>query len=160
MDRVLKINQAYSTTPWRRQTQIAVAIGIVLMVFLLISWVYLNVDARAAAIGRQIQRYYHDIDLLEKEIADKQSQLALLTSASAMETRAQELGFRQVSSDEILFLSIDGYTGRMAPAMASESQMAPAMAEPVMSPAFDQSLLDWVSTQLSLPPLIPERPAP
>lgn len=153
MDRVFKINQAYLLTPWRKQLQLIGLFLVVLVVFALIAGVYLNVNARAATTGRQIQNHHNRIETLEQAIADQQSQLALITSASEMEKRALDLGFRQTSSDEILFLVVDEYTGRRPVVLASESTAYLTATAPTLSPAFSQSLLDWVAEELSLPPL-------
>jgi len=160
MNRVIKINQAYSLTPWRKQLQFIGLFLVVLVVFGLIAGVYLNVNARAASIGRQIQNYHLRIDELEQAIADQQSQLALLTSASEMEKRALDLGFRQATTEEILYLVVDGYTSRRPVVLASESTMVPAVTTPVLSPAFNQSLLEWVAQELSIPPLVFGRSIP
>ena len=160
MDRVLKINQAYSVKPWRRQLQIIVLVLVALVVFGLISVIYLNIDARAAAFGRQIQEHHSTIRSLEKDIDYKQSQLALLTSASEMKKRAEELGFRQVHSDEILYMVVDGYSGRPAAELGTKPELVQADVDPTMSPAFNQSLLDWITQQLSLPSLDLERSVP
>jgi cell division protein FtsL len=160
MDRVLKITQAYSLTPWRRQLQIIGLFLVVLVVFALIAGVYLSVNARATNIGRQIQNYHRDIEKLEFLIADQQSQLAILTSASEMEKRAQTLGFRPATTEEILYIQVDGYNGRTAAVLASDSVSYVPASPAVVSPAFTQSLLDWVAQELSLAPFVFERSQP
>jgi hypothetical protein len=154
MDRVLKITQAYSLTPWRKQLQVIGLFLMVLVVFAIIAGVYLNVNARAATIGRQIQNYHIAIENLEFRIADQQSQLAFLTSASEMEKRAQALGFRHATSEEITYMLVEGYTGRTPAVMASESVAYIPASPAVVSPAFTQSLLDWVAQELSLAPFV------
>ena len=91
MNQVQKFTQAYSLTPWRKQIQ---GIGLflaILVVGALVAGVYLNVTARAATVGRQIQRHRNRIEELEQDIADKESKLASLTSSVVMERRAQEM---------------------------------------------------------------------
>ncbi len=160
MDRVRKISQAYSLTPWRKQLQIIGLFLMVLVVFGLMAGVYLNVNAQAANIGRQIQNYHLAIEDLEFRIADKQSQLAFLTSASEMEKRALDLGFRPATSEEILYLQIDGYKERTPTVMASESVSYLTAKPAAISPAFTQSLLDWVVQELSLAPFTFGDPRP
>jgi len=151
MDRVLKIHQAYPLTPWRKQLQTIGLFLVVLVVLALIAGVYLNVNARAATIGRQIQNDRNRIDDLENIIADHQSQLAILTSSSGMATRAQEMGFRQANSDEILYVVVDGYSGRTPATFAVESHSFMQTSSVALSPIFTQSLLDWIHQELSLP---------
>ena len=160
MDRVLKITQAYSLTPWRKQLQIIGMFLVVLVVFALIAGVYLSVNAKATNIGRQIQNYHRDIEQLEFLIADQQSQLAILTSASEMEKRAQALGFRPATTEEILYIQVEGYSGRTPAVLASDSFSYVPASPAVVSPAFTQSLLDWVSQELSMVPFIFERSQP
>jgi len=160
MDRVLKINQAYSLTPWRKQLQIIGLFLVVLVVFALIAGVYLNVNARAATIGRQIQNYHQEIEELEFLIADQQAQLAILTSASEMEKRAQDLGFHPATTEEILYIQVAGYNGRTAAVLASESFSNVPASPAVVPPAYTQSLLDWVTQELSLAPFVYGRSRP
>ena len=160
MDRVLKITQAYSLTPWRKQRQVIGLFLMVLVVLALIAGVYLNVNARAATIGRQIQNYHIAIEDLEFRIADQQSQLAHITSASEMEKRAQDLGFRRTTIEEILYIKVEGYRGRSPAVMASESVSYETARPSVVSPAFTQSLLDWVAQEISLAPFVFEKVQP
>jgi hypothetical protein len=152
MDRVLKINQAYSLTPWRKQLQSIGLFLVVLVVIALIAGVYLNINAKAATIGRQIQNHRNRIDELENNIANQQSQLAILTSAAIMEQRAIEMGFRHAQSDDILYLAIDGYGGRSPAVLASDTKIfAASQTQPRISSAFTQSLLDWIRQEFTLP---------
>ncbi|MCJ7703153.1 MAG: hypothetical protein MUO62_16345 [Anaerolineales bacterium] len=160
MDKVLKINQAYSLTPWRKQYQLIGLFLVVLVVFGLIAGVYLNVNARAATIGRQIQNDRNRIDELENSIADHQSQLAILTSASVMEIRARAMGFREANADEIIYIVVEGYNGRQPVAIASEARTFTAASIPMLSPAFTLSLFDWVQQELSLPEVTIRRTTP
>jgi hypothetical protein len=153
MDRVVKINQAYSITPWRKQLQAIGLFLLVLVIFALIAGVYLNVNAKAATIGRQIQNHRNQIEDLGMEIANQQSQLAMLTSSAVMENRAVDLGFRQAQSEEIVYLVVDEYAGRSPAVLASETRAFTAPAsQPQISPAFTQSLLDWIRKELILSP--------
>jgi cell division protein FtsL len=160
MKRVSKINQAYDQTPWRKQLQWIGSFLVILVVFALIAGIYLNVNARAATIGREIQNYHLQIDELENTIADQQSQLALLTSAAEMEGRALDMGFRYANSDEILYLVVEGYNGRTPAVLAVESNTFVSAIPTSLSPAFSQSLFDWLRSKLSLTPEIIERVKP
>jgi cell division protein FtsL len=151
MDRVLKINQVYSLTPWRKQLQSIGLFLVTLVVIALIAGVYLNINAKAATIGRQIQNHRNRIDELENAIANQQSQLAILTSSATMEQRAIEMGFRRAQSDDILYLVIDGYKGRLPAVLASDTKIfAPSQTQPRISLDFTQSLLDWIRKEFTL----------
>ena len=153
MDRVLNFTQAYSQAPWRKQLQGIGIFLILLVVVLLAASVFVSITARTAALGREIQQHHHEIEALEFEIANMQSQLAILTSISVMKQRAIEMGFRPATSEEIIYINVPGYMGRDHVKMADPTQPA-AAAEPVISPAFTQSWVDWLAQQFRAP-LIP-----
>jgi hypothetical protein len=152
MNQVLRIKQAYSQTPWRKQVQ---GIGMFLAVLILgslVAIVYLSVSSQTAAIGRQIQRDQNNIVALDLLIAEKQSKLAFLTSATEMERRAVALGFKPVAPGQVAYLMIEGYRAPAPPQLAPDVQPTIAQAE-LISPAFTESLLDWVQKQIYLPPI-------
>ncbi len=150
MDRVLNFTQAYLQTPWRKQLQ---GIGIfltILVVILLASGIFVSVTARTAAVGKAIQRHRLEIDELEFQIANMESQLALLTSTSVMKQRAFEMGFRTVRAEEITYVFVPGYTGRGHVQFAEPSQPA-KVSVAVISPEFTQSWVDWLVQQFRVP---------
>jgi len=149
MDSVIKNHQAFFETPWRKQLQRIGLFLVALVLFALIAGIYLSVNAKAATIGRQIQNDRIRINQLENEIADQQSQLAILTSATEMEKRAKALGFYQASSDEILYLGIEGYQGRTPAVFASEAKTFITASAPTLSPEYTMSLLDWLQSNFS-----------
>ncbi|MFH1632749.1 MAG: hypothetical protein ABIG63_01895 [Chloroflexota bacterium] len=150
MNHISRITQAYPQTPWRKQLQGIGTFLAVLVVCALVTGIYLNVTSRAATIGRQIQIDRNTVVNLERDIADKQSQLASLTSAVEMEQRASEMGFHLAASDEILYILVAGYEERPRAVLASSPQSFVTVA-PTLSPAFTQSLLDWIRQEVALP---------
>jgi hypothetical protein len=151
MERIKKINQAYIQKPWRIQLQ-RLGLFLAVLVFCgLIAGVYLSVNAKAATVGRQIQFAHAEIRKLENEIVDQQALLAELTSTSQMEQRALEMGFRRATSGEIIYLKVDGYSGRTPVVLASETKNFVPATNPNLSPEFNQSLFDWIIEKVSLP---------
>ncbi len=150
MDHVLKITQAYSQTPWRRQMQGVGMFLAILVLGLVIAMIYVNVSAEAVTVGREIQQMQAAIETLERSIADKQSQLAYITSAGEMEARALKMGFQPVNPGEAVFIVIPGYAGRMEAVLAPPSVPAAAQAM-TLSPEYTLSLVDWVKQELYLP---------
>jgi cell division protein FtsL len=146
MDSLIKNNQAFFETPWRKQLQRVGLFLVALVLFAIIAGIYLSVNAKAATIGRQIQNDRLQISELENEIADYQSQLAILTSATEMEKRAGALGFRQASTDEILYLVIEGYYGRQPAVLASDAKSFITVTSPTLSPEYTMSLVDWLQS--------------
>ncbi len=153
MDRVRNFTQAYLQTPWRKQLQGIGTFLIILVVILLASGIFVSVTARTAALGKAVQRHRLEIDELEFEIANMETQLALLTSTAVMKQRAIEMGFRMVNPDEVTYILVPGYTGRDYVQFAEPSQ--PEMVSvPVISSEFTQSWIDWFAQQFRAP-LIP-----
>jgi len=151
MDRAIKTNQAYYEIPWRKQLQ-RIGLFLAILVLLgLIAGIYLSVNSKAATIGRQIQNDHILISELENSIADKQSQLAILTSAGEMEKRALEMGFYRTNTDKILYLVVKGYNGRTPVLLASEQTMFVPSSHQTLPTEFSQSLIDWLQEKLTLP---------
>jgi hypothetical protein len=150
MDRVQKITQAYSQTPWRKQIQGVGLFLTILVIGVIIAIIYVDVSAEAAAVGREIQFMQGQIQELERSIADKQAELGYITSAVAMETRALDLGFEPVRPGQAVYLVVPGYGGRSEIILAPPSQPIPV--KPLaIAPEYSISLVDWVKQQLYLP---------
>jgi cell division protein FtsB len=152
MNNVQRITQAYDQTPWRQQVQ---GIGLFLLVLVLgslVAGIYLNVTARAATVGRQIQQLNADIERIERINADLQTQLAQLTSEVEMEKRAREMGFRPVEPGEAVFVVVPGYQSQEPIVLAPSPQPSVALNSP-LPPDFTESLWDWFRDQIYLSPL-------
>lgn len=109
---------AYKHAPWRTQLQLIGVFSLIVVLVALIAGVYLNVTARAATVGREIQVMEEDILELLRDNADLENQLGLLTSIRTMERRAEELGFQSFNPDEVMYVSVSGYAGRQAASLA------------------------------------------
>ena len=146
MDHVQNWTQAYSQTPWRKQVQLIGLFSLVLVFTALVAGVYLNVTARAATAGREIQGLQFEVERMQRENEDLQSKLAFLSSSEVMEKRARELGFTPLQKDQAEYLMVPGYTGRaatnLAPAPSTITQ--PAAGNP---PEYTETLFTWLSRQ-------------
>jgi hypothetical protein len=114
-----------------------------LVMIALVAGIYLNVSARSVAAGVEIQRMQAEMDVTRQSIHDLESQLADLTSSKTMESRAREMGFEPLSPDQIMYIQVPGYNGRQTPSMAPSMQPAVVQTQTI-SPAFTESLIDWV----------------
>ena len=150
MDQVRKITQAYSQTPWRKQMQAVGMFLVILVLSLIIAMIYVNVSAEAAAVGRQIQGWQEEIEILERSIENKQSHLAYITSAVEMEKRAENMGFEPVTPGQATFIVVEGYNGRNVAVLAPPSEMVTTQ-KVALSPEYTLSLTDWLKQQLYLP---------
>jgi len=134
--------QASKQAPWRREAQtIALILGAI-AIFGLISGLYLDVTARAATAGRNVQSLRQDRENLEQTIEDNQSNLAYLRSIQVMQRRAEDLGFSTISPSTVLYVNVPSYLGRF------DAQLAPAPGDNFlggqrMPEEYSQSLFDW-----------------
>jgi hypothetical protein len=165
MHNVQKITQAYSQAPWRKQLQWIEAFLLVLVFVWLIAGLYLDVTARAATIGREIQEMQVgqietankapdqsnlvSIEDLRQRNADLQAQLAYLLSEDTMKERAKGLGFESVEPGTSLYVEVPGYvppqTATLAPPPGPTVSSQETQAVIVRS-----WLLDWVGEQFRL----------
>jgi len=142
-------------------------IGVILLFLVcaaIIAGIYLNVTARAAAAGRQIQEMqvrvygYHyltgdagetyvPIEELEQKIANLASQLAYLTSYSIMQERVKDLNLIPIEADHIDYMVVPGYVERQTSSLAPPPVPVVVNASTI-DPEFKQSLFDWVADQV------------
>ena len=151
MEQVRGLTQAYLNTPWRKQLQIIMLCALVVVFWALIAGIYVDLRQRTAIAGREILWLQSQIESQEQMIADRETELAVITSAKVMEDRAWKLGFRAVQNDEILYLFVPGYTPRGQAVLAPPRQ--PARLEPAAPPAdYTESLFSW--TRRHIQPLL------
>jgi len=100
---------AYKQAPWRVQRQYVGAFLLVMIGLSMIAALYLLVTARAAATGREIQELRLKIITVQRGNADLETQLAKLTSASVMQKRALDLGYRPVKPGEMDYIFVPGF---------------------------------------------------
>lgn len=142
MNHLETIAQTYSQAPWRRQLQLIGLFSLILVTIALVAGIYLNVSAKAGAVGRDIQSKQREIEILDREIEDLQSQLAIVLSYSEMEARALKLGFATVPAEQTVYLNIPGYTTRPMVTLAPNTQRILPSA-PVLPTQYTESLFDW-----------------
>jgi hypothetical protein len=141
--RVIKNAQAYKNAPWRLQLQMIGGFSLVVVLVALVAGVYLNVTARAATIGREIQGMEATILELQRDNADLENQLGMLTSIRTMQQRAEELGFQPINPAEVLYITAPGYAGRQPATLAPPPGPVQASASN-LPPEYTQSLFDWL----------------
>ena len=164
MENIHQFTQAYSKAPWRKQMYMIGVILLFLVCAAIIAGIYLNVTARAAAVGRQIQEMqvrvygyhyltgdagenYAPIEELEQKIANLTSQLANLTSYSKMQERVKELNLTPISADHIMYIEVPGYVDRQTPSLAPPPVPVVVNAS-LIDPQFKESLFEWVTEQV------------
>lgn len=159
MDHIDHITQAYTQAPWRRQLQLIGLFSLFLVFIALVAGIYLNVSAQTASTGRDIQYMESQIETLDREIEDMQSQLAILLSDHVMKERAQKLGYEPLIMNQSEFLLVPGYMEQksvvLAPYTRDEVVEAATIPEEYKEP-----LVDWVKKQMNwfskaLPEVVP-----
>ena len=99
-----RLVQAYRQAPWRTQIQWIVTVLIVVIGAALVALVYLGISNQTATAGLEIQNMQDTISQLQQQIADQNSKLAWLTSATLMKAHAQSMGFEMaMPQNELLY---------------------------------------------------------
>jgi hypothetical protein len=164
MENIKKLTQAYEQAPWRRQMYMIGVILLILVSAAIVAGIYLNVTARAAAVGRQIQEMqvrvygYHyltsdagevtvPIEELEQRIANLTSQLAILTSYKVMQERVKDLNLDPIEADHIEYIEVPGYIERQTTSLAPPPEPVVVNASAI-DPQFKESLFEWVADQV------------
>jgi hypothetical protein len=163
MENIQKLTHAYEQAPWRKQMYMIGVILLILVSAAIVAGIYLNVTARAAAIGRQIQEMqvrvygYHyltneasdvivPIEELEQRIANLTSQLAILTSYQTMQVRVKDLNLQPIDADHIEYMKVPGYFDRQTTSLAPPPEPVVVNASAI-DPQFKESLFEWVVEQ-------------
>ena len=141
-----QIIHAYRQAPWRVQRQ---WVGIFLLAVIgaaMVAALYLDVTARAALAGREIQELRSEITTVQRENADLETQLADLTSTDVMQQRALELGYRPVLPGELDYVAVPGFVEpEPAILLAAKDAMPQIESQP---PEYSQSLLEWFEERI------------
>ncbi len=166
MENINRLTHAYSQTPWRKQTYMIGVILLLLVSAAIVAGIYLNVTARAAAVGREIQEMqvrvygYHTltgdtadtivpIEELDQQIANLNSQLAYLTSYTVMQQRVQDLNLTAIPPENIQYLEVQGYVERQTSSLAPPPAPVVVNAS-IIDPQFKESLFDWITQEIRI----------
>lgn len=138
-----RFSLAFKQAPWRSRVQPIVGFLVALVIVILVASIYLSISGQAAAAG--LEAYQLDLERLnlEHEIANTNSRIAELTSASNMEARALEMGFKRIDPADALYITIPGYPGRQTmivtspPGTVNDDRL-------LVKSVYRQSLWDWL----------------
>jgi len=140
------IIHAYRQAPWRVQRQYVGAFLLIVIVVALISALYLDVTARSALAGREIQELQTEITTMQRLNADLETKLASLTSSSTMQQRALELGYRPVKPGELDYVFVPGYAAPEPDILLAAVDMTSS--SPRLPEEYTESLLEWLDTRV------------
>lgn len=142
------ILQAYSNAPWRSQAQLAGGFVVGVVVVGLILAVYGAISVETANIGRQTQELQLEILEIQLKNANLQTRLATLTSATRMRDRAEKLGFRELTSYDMQYVSVPGYVPMKEVVLAPPP--GPTTLNTNQFPVeLNQTLFDWLQQQIN-----------
>ena len=134
---------AHKQAPWRIQRQWIAAFLLLVIGAAMVAALYLDVTARAAVAGREIQELRMEMTTIQRTNADLETQLANLTSTAEMRRRALELGYRPVKPGELDYVPVPGFVPP-EPTILLVAKDAPPRLQP-LPPEYTQSLLEWFS---------------
>ncbi len=141
-----QIIHAYKQAPWRVQRQWVAAFLLAVIGMAMIAALYLDVTARAAVAGREIQELRFEITTIQRANADLETELADVTSTAEMQRRALELGYRPVKPGELEYVPVPGFNAPEPDILsAAEDATLQSQALPV---EYTQSLVEWVDERV------------
>lgn len=116
---------------------------LVAIVFLVVSGVYLAVNARLARAGRDVLNLEERRSELLRLTSELNAELAARTAPETMLARATALGFHAAQTDDVIFLTVDGY---LPPSdfIAPRPPASPDKGQAMLSPAYTETLGDWL----------------
>ena len=137
-----QIIHAYKQAPWRVQRQYVGAFLLVVIALALVAALYLDLSARTALAGREIQKLQDEITSMQRSNADLETELANLTASVVMQQRALELGYRPVKPGELDYIFVPGYAApEPAILLAAEDSISHSFSLPE---EYSVSLLEWL----------------
>ena len=137
-----RIIHAYKQAPWRIQRQWVGAFLLVVIGTAMVAALFLDVTARAAVAGREIQEMRFKIITIQQENADLETRLAKLTSNAEMERRAVAKGYRPVQPGELDYVAVPGFVAP-EPDILREAQDV-TIPETTLPYEYSESLLEWL----------------
>ena len=141
-----QIIHAYRQAPWRVQRQWVAAFLLLVIGAAMVAALYLDVTARTAIAGREIQEMRFEITTIQRSNADLETRLAKLTSTSEMQRRAVALGYRPVQPGELDYVAVPGFAPP-EPALLKAAEDV-TMPEQALPSEYSQSLIEWFDEQI------------
>jgi len=138
-----KRTHASRQAPWRLQVRWTGKTMLAATIVLIVSGVYLAVNARLARAGRDVLSLEARRSELLRTTSELHAELASRTAPETMMAKAAALGFHPAQPDDVIFLTVDGYippSDFVAPRPPAEPDNGQAM----LSPAYTETLGDWL----------------
>ena len=146
--RVTRLVQAYRQAPWRTQRQWIVVFLLATIAIGMVAGLYLNVTARAALAGREVQVLEEAITQNQLTNADLQTAIASQLSTENMAKRAEALGYQWATPDQVEYMTVKGYYPPQPVVM--QQDMSDSTEASVIDPLYTQSLLQWIGQEIGV----------
>ena len=146
------IHYAYKQAPWRIQRQWISSFLLIVLGLAMVAALYLDISARAALTGRDIQNLSANIIAVQQSNADLETRIAELTSNQAMEKRAEALNYQPVQAKQVQFIIVPGYIAPQPANLVVAPLLQPSA--PTIRPEYTQSLLNWFDQRLHAPIIV------
>jgi len=141
-----QIIHAHKQAPWRVQRQWVGAFLLAVIGMAMIAALYLDVTARAAVTGREIQELRTEITTIQQTNADLETQLANMTSTIEMQRRALVLGYRPVKPGELDYVAVPGFFVPEPKILLVAEDTPPQVYS--LPPEYSQSLIEWFDERI------------
>lgn len=128
--------------PLNIQQQWVILFAVAIAVVAMVAGLYLDVTARAAITGREIQNLELELAENRRTNADYETDFALLMSNQVMQARAESAGFEMLDYEQAEYMIVPGYLPMDGVQFKSEVVETPAISA---SPEFHESLLNWLA---------------
>jgi hypothetical protein len=139
--------QAFRQAPWRLRIRWTSRTLLAVVVFLVVSGLYLAVNAKLARAGREVLSFESHRSELERVNGELTTDLAELTSPAVMGEKAAGLGFKPAGAGDVLYLPVDGYVPPSA-FVAPRPPASDSRGQSMLSPAYTETLGEWISRWL------------
>jgi hypothetical protein len=136
-----RIIHAYKQAPWRIQRQWVGAFLLAVIGIAMVAALFLDVTARAAVAGREMQEMRFEILSIQRSNADLETRLAKLTSSSEMERRARVLGYRPVQPGELDYIAVPGFVAPEPDILRAAADVT--IPETSLPYEYSESLIEW-----------------
>jgi hypothetical protein len=135
----------YQDVPVRFQKQWISSFLAIVVLLSLVAGLYLNVTARTAITGREIQTLEAEIVANERVNADLKTDLATLLSNNTLEARALAAGYVPFEQADLEYLTVPGYFPAQGVTLVKS---APEVDPLALSPQYSESLFGWLARQI------------
>lgn len=129
------------TSPFQGGRQVVALTILGLIMAVVIGALYLSNVAETSTTGRQLEALLAERDQLEQTNEQLRVEIAELRSVPRLLARAEELGFRNASPQEVEYLIVQGYNPQR------ERTVAPLREDDSVVLEYDETFIGWLQQQ-------------